>query len=107
MVREAEQHAREDRQRREEIEERNRADSLAYQAEHTLRDLGEKVPANLRSEVEERIKAVREALNGSDIARVRTTSEELARTTQRIGQEAYAQPEQTATGTAGSSTGSG
>lgn len=107
MVREAEQHAQEDRQRREEIEERNRADSLAYQAEHTLQDLGDKVSASLRSEVEERIKAVREALNGSDIARVRTTAEELARTTQRIGQETYAQPEQKATGTAGSSAGSG
>ncbi|HVU68723.1 MAG TPA: molecular chaperone DnaK, partial [Ktedonobacteraceae bacterium] len=107
MVREAEQHAQEDRQRREEIEERNRADSLAYQAEHTLQDLGDKVSASLRSEIEERIKAVREALNGSDIARVRTTAEELARTTQRIGQEIYAQPEQKATGTASSSAGTG
>ena len=47
MVREAEQHAQEDRQRREEIEMRNRADSLAYQAERTLQDLGDKVSAEL------------------------------------------------------------
>jgi molecular chaperone DnaK len=93
MVREAEQHAREDRQHREEIEERNRADSLAYQAEHTLRDLGDKISASLRGEVEERIKAVRDALASNDMPRIRTTAEELARTTQRIGQETYAQPE--------------
>jgi molecular chaperone DnaK len=92
MVREAERHAQEDRQRREEIEERNRADSLAYQAERTLRELGEKVPADLRSEVETRIQAVRQALNGSDMQRIRSTAEDLARATQRIGQEGYAQP---------------
>lgn len=91
MVREAEQHAQEDRRRREEIEERNRADSLAYQAERTLRDLGEKVSAGLRSEVEERIKAVREALNSGDIARVRNATNELERSMQRIGQEVYSQ----------------
>ncbi|HEY3992333.1 MAG TPA: molecular chaperone DnaK [Ktedonobacteraceae bacterium] len=92
MVREAEQHAREDRQRREEIEERNRADSLVYQAEHTLSELGDKVSANLRGEVEAGIKAVRDALASNNIARIRNAAEDLARTTQRIGQETYAQP---------------
>jgi molecular chaperone DnaK len=91
MVREAEQHAREDRQRREEIEERNRADSLVYQAEHSLRDLGDKVSQSLRSEVEASIQVVREALNGNDVGRIRSATENLARTTQRIGQETYAQ----------------
>lgn len=90
MVREAEQHAQEDRQRREEIEERNRADNLAYQAEHTLHGLGEKIPAGLRSEVEEQIKAVRDALASNDMQRVRATAEGLARTTQRIDQETVA-----------------
>jgi len=96
MVREAELHAQEDRRRHEEIEERNRADSLAYQAEHTLRDLGDKVAPDLRNEVEERIKAVRAALSSDDMARIRSASEELARATQRIGQETYAQPGATA-----------
>jgi molecular chaperone DnaK len=91
MVREAEQHAQEDRQHREEIEERNRADSLAYQAEHTLRDLGEKIPADLRSEVEARIKAVREALTSNDMGRVRSAAGDLVSATQRIGQETAAQ----------------
>jgi len=92
MVHEAEQHAREDRQQREEIEERNRADSLAYQAEHVLRELGEKIPAELRSEVDGRIKTLREALAGSDMAHIRHAAEDLARTTQQIGQEPTSQP---------------
>src|SRR5438094_3773073 len=96
MVREAELHAQEDRRRREEIETRNRADSLAYQAERTLQDLGEKISASLRSEVEERVKAVRDALASNDLTRVRSAADELERTMQRIGQEAYSQP-----GTAG------
>ena len=96
MVREAELHAQEDRQRREEIETRNRADSLAYQSERTLQDVGDKISASLRSEVEERVKAVRDALAGNDLTRVRSAADELERTMQRIGQEAYSQP-----GTAG------
>jgi molecular chaperone DnaK len=92
MVREAELHAQEDRQRKEEIETRNRADSLAYQAERTLRDVSDKISVGLRSEVEDKIKAVRDALTGSDITRVRQASDDLERTMQRIGQEIYSQP---------------
>jgi molecular chaperone DnaK len=92
MVREAEMHAQEDRRRKEEIEQRNRADSLAYQAERTLRDVGDKISASTRSEVEEKIKAVRDALNGNDVERMRSTSEDLERAMQRIGQEIYSQP---------------
>jgi molecular chaperone DnaK len=92
MVREAELHAQEDQQRKEEIETRNRADSLAYQAERTLRDVSEKISAGLRSEVEDKIKAVRDALTGSDLTRVRQASDDLERTMQRVGQEIYSQP---------------
>jgi len=102
MVREAELHAQEDRQRKEEIEVRNRADSLAYQAERTLRDVSEKISASLRTDVEERIKAVRDALSTNDINRVRTASDELERTVQRIGQEVYGQSGATSNGTTGS-----
>ncbi len=91
MVREAELHAQEDRQRKQEIETRNRADSLAYQAERTLRDLGEKISAGLRSDVENKTKAVRDALAQQDTARVRTAADDLERTMQRIGQEVYSQ----------------
>ncbi len=91
MVREAEMHAQEDRQRKEEIEARNHADNLAYQAERTLRDVGDKISSGLRSEVEDKIKALREALQQQDMARVRSNSDDLERTMQRIGQEIYSQ----------------
>ena len=92
MVREAELHAQEDRERKEEIETRNRADSLAYQAERTLRDVGDKISVSLRSEAEGNVKAVRDALAGSDITRIQHTSDDLERTMQRVGQEVYSQP---------------
>ena len=91
MVRDAEMHAQEDLQRKEEIEVRNRADSAAYQAERTLRDVGDKVSAGVRSEVEEKVKAVRDALSSNDIARLRSLTEELESAMQRIGQDVYSQ----------------
>jgi len=91
MVRDAEVHAQEDRQRKEEIELRNRADSLSYQAERTLRDVGDKVSANVRSEVEEKVKAVRDALSGTDLTGLRTAVDDLEKSMQRIGQDVYSQ----------------
>jgi molecular chaperone DnaK len=91
MVRDAEMHAQEDLQRKEEIEVRNRADSAAYQAERTLRDVGDKVSAGVRSEVEETVKAVRDALSSNDIARLRSLIGELESAMQRIGQDVYSQ----------------
>jgi molecular chaperone DnaK len=92
MVRDAEMHAQEDRQRKEEIELRNRADSLAYQSERTLKDVGDKISATLRSDVEDKIKAVRDALSSNDMPRVRTAADALESTIQRVGQEIYSQP---------------
>lgn len=88
MVREAELHAREDQERKEEIETRNYADSLAYQAERTLQEVGDRISADLRREAEGQIKAVRDTLAASDITRVRSTSEDLERVMQRVSQEA-------------------
>ncbi len=93
MVREAELHAQEDRQRREEIEVRNHADSVAYQAERTLKDAGDKVQMSLRNDVEDRIKSVRDALAGNDVSRIRSAVADLESTMQRVGQEIYAQSE--------------
>jgi molecular chaperone DnaK len=105
MVREAERHAQEDRQRKEEIETRNHADSVVYQAERTLRDVGEKLSSSLRSEIEERLKDVRDALTSNDFARMRSSADELERTMQRVGQEVYSQPgASTDNRTAGTST---
>ncbi len=91
MVRDAELHAQEDLQRKEEIEVRNRADSVAYQAERTLRDVGDKVSAGVRSEVEDKIKAVRDALSSNDVTRLRSATDELESAMQRIGQDVYSQ----------------
>jgi molecular chaperone DnaK len=91
MVRDAETHAQEDLQRKEEIEVRNRADSVAYQAERTLRDVGDKVSAGVRSEVEDKVKTVRDALSSNDNARLRSLTDELESAMQRIGQDVYSQ----------------
>jgi molecular chaperone DnaK len=91
MVRDAEMHAQEDLQRKEEIEVRNRADSAAYQAERTLRDVGDKVSDGARSEVEDKVKAVRDALSSNDMARLRSATGELESAMQRIGQDVYSQ----------------
>jgi len=91
MVREAEQHAAEDRERREQVEARNQADSLAYSAEKTLHDLGDKVPADVRSDIESRIQSVREAVQANDVAAMRSQSEELSQALQRVGASMYQQ----------------
>jgi molecular chaperone DnaK len=89
MVKEAASHADEDRVRKEEVETRNQADALAYQAERTLRDLGDKVPAEDRAETESRVEAVRTALKGSDLAAVKSTSEALVEQLQKVSTAAY------------------
>ncbi|GCE11987.1 molecular chaperone DnaK [Tengunoibacter tsumagoiensis] len=91
LVREGEIHAQEDRRRKEEIEQRNKADSLAYQSERTLKDVGEKISPALRTEIEEKIKAVREAITANDAFRLSRASSELENSMQRIGQEVYSQ----------------
>ncbi|MEX1255054.1 MAG: molecular chaperone DnaK [Dehalococcoidia bacterium] len=87
----AESHAEEDLRRREEIEVRNQADSLAYTAEKTLRELGDKVPADVKSEVEAKVLAVRSALQGPDTEAVRAAMTELSESIQKIGAAMYGQ----------------
>ncbi|MPZ49140.1 MAG: molecular chaperone DnaK [Dehalococcoidia bacterium] len=89
LQQEAELHAAEDKRRRDEIEVRNSADSLAYSAEKTLRDNAEKVPEDLKTEVEGKVAAVRTALAGTEIEPVRTASDELNVSMQKIGQAIY------------------
>jgi len=91
MQQEAEMHAAEDTKRREEIETRNAADTLAYTAEKTLRDQKDKIPSDLNQEVEEKIKAVRSALQGTDINAVRQATQELSNAMQKIGAAVYQQ----------------
>jgi len=91
MVRDASEHADEDRKRREEVETRNNADALGFQAERTLRDLGDKVAADDRAAVEAGVSALREALKGNDIEAVRKRMTELAERLQKVGTAAYQQ----------------
>ena len=88
-VKEAQSHEAEDKQRREEIEIRNRADNLAYATEKSLKDLGDKIPAATKSELEAKVKAVRDALAGSDIEAVKSASETLMQASHRMAEEAY------------------
>jgi molecular chaperone DnaK len=100
MVRQAERHATEDRRRKEEVELRNEADTLAYSAEKTVNDLGDKVPADMRTQVDDKVKALRDALEGNDVAQIRSRRDELQQLLQQIGSAAYQQGEagpQTAT----------
>jgi molecular chaperone DnaK len=101
LRREAELYAEEDRRRREDIELRNQADSMAYMAEKTLREQGDKVPAELKGEVEARVKAVRDALQGSDTEAVRRAVGELSDTMQKIGAAVYGQAGSPPPGTEG------
>ena len=89
MVREAKEHESEDKQRREDVETRNQSEALAFQAERTLKDLGDKVSSEEKAEAENRISALREALKGNDIEAVRRTSTELAEVLQRVSTKAY------------------
>jgi molecular chaperone DnaK len=92
MVHEAEKFRQDDEKRREEVELRNNADSLIYQAEKLMREQGDNVPADLKSEVESKIAACRTALEGQDTASIQSTVQELSEAVQKIGAAMYQQP---------------
>jgi molecular chaperone DnaK len=100
MVREAAEHAEEDRARRSATESRNEADALVYQGERLLKDLDDKLSDEEKAEVNTRIEAVKEALKGEDAGAVDSTKGQLAEVLQRIGTKAYE-----ATGTPGDGNG--
>jgi len=94
MKKDAEAHAEDDRRRREEIELRNQADSLAYTAEKTVREAGDKIPADVRTDIEARVKDVRDALaaSGGDTERIRTAVAALSEALQKAGSAVYGEP---------------
>jgi molecular chaperone DnaK len=98
MVEEARKHEGEDRQRRELVEARNAADSLAYQTEKTLKELGEKVPAAERSSIEAKLKDLRASLESEDAAKVKQLSEDLQNAFHALSQQLYAAQAQQANG---------
>jgi len=105
-VREAREHEAEDKKLRDQVEARNTADSLAYQTEKTLRDLGDKVPANERTAIEGKINALREATKGSDTVHIKKLSEELQQAFYAISQQLYQQQGQSVPGGNGNGNGS-
>ncbi len=107
MVKDAEAHADEDRRRRDEVEARNEADNAAYAAEKTLRDLGDRVPADLKSDAESKIQDVRSALGTDDIERIRSAKDALQQTMFKIGEQIYSQAGASGGGTSGGSGESG
>ncbi len=90
MVKEAEAHASEDQERVAQIEAKNRAESLAYQAEKALADAGDKVPGDVRSSIEEKIKALRDAISGGNTDSIKSAHQELEAAIQKIGEAVYA-----------------
>jgi molecular chaperone DnaK len=91
MVQEARQHETEDKKRRELIDAKNTADSLVYQTEKALRDLGDKVPSAERGTIEDKINNLKQAAQGEDLNRIKQASEEVQQTFHALSQQLYAQ----------------
>ena len=91
MRREAEQHADEDRTNKEQIETRNNADTLAYSADKTLRDLGDKVPSDIKTEVEAKVAEIKTEMEKDtiDTARLKELTDSLSMSLQKVGEAAY------------------
>ena len=90
-MKEAEAHKAEDDKKKELIEVRNQAESLVYQSEKALKDAGDKVSAEVKSDVEEKIKLAKEALEADDIDTIKKATEELSSSTSKIGEAMYQQ----------------
>jgi molecular chaperone DnaK len=94
MVKEGQAHAAEDKARREKVEAHNEGDNAAYQAEKFLRENGDKIPAEKKTEVEAKITAVRQAIMGEDVAAMKSASDDLKNTLSDVGAAMYAQANQ-------------
>jgi molecular chaperone DnaK len=104
MIRDAESHAEEDRKRKEAVELRNQADTLAYQTDKTLKEHGDKLDAGTKAEVEQALTELKETLKGEDTDAVRTKMEALGSKSQQLAQAIY-QASATQDATAGADTG--
>lgn len=98
LVGEAKRHEAEDRRRKELVEARNTADTLIYQTEKLLRELGDKVPASDRSRIEQVTADLKQAMEGENTARIRQLIEQLQHAAMALGQQMYARQQQAAGG---------
>jgi molecular chaperone DnaK len=105
MIAEAEKYAAEDRARREKIERRNKADSLAYQAERQLKELGDKVSASKRSQIETLVRELREAIQRDDDSAIQSKERELQEALYAMSSELYQQPGAASSSTSGTTSG--
>ena len=91
MVKEAEAHEAEDKKRKEEADTRNQAESFAYQTEKLVNDNKDKLSDEISKEVTEKVNALKEALKGDDVEKIKSAQSELMTSAQKIGQQLYAQ----------------
>ena len=97
MTKEAEVHAKEDEEKKSKIETRNQADALIFTAEKSLKDAGDKVAAEVKTEVEEKIKALKDILDSGSKEEIETKTKELSDSLQKIGAAAYQQGQEAQT----------
>ena len=100
MRKDAEAHADEDRKRKELIEARNNADNTAYAGEKAIRDFGDKIPADVRSDIEAKVAEARSAALGDDVEKIKAATEALGQAIQKIGASVYEQGQAAGTGEA-------
>ena len=105
MRKDAEAHAAEDAQKREEVETRNRADAMAYEAEKFLKEHGDKVDAGKKSKLESAISALKDAVKANDAAKMKSGLEDVTSQMQAISTEMYAKAKQQPGASAGAGTG--
>lgn len=91
LVKEAEANASEDKKKQELIEARNQADGLIYGTEKSIKDLGDKLDASLKSDIEGKIASLRKLIEGEDVAAIKKASEELAQASHKLAEQLYAQ----------------
>jgi molecular chaperone DnaK len=91
MVKDAESHASEDKKRREEIDTRNRLDSMTYEVEKNVKEWGDRLPPEMKTRLDASIERARKALRGDDMNEIRAAQEELSRTFSEAGQTFYSQ----------------
>jgi len=103
MTKEAEAHAEEDQKRKTQTEARNQADGMIFTAEKTLKDLGDKAPADAKKGVEDKIAELKKDLDSATVDQLKTKTEELSAALQKVGAAMYGQGQPQAGPSAGSS----
>ena len=98
MVRDAEQHQEEDAKRKEHVEARNQADTLIFAVEKTLREQGDNISSELKSEIEGKVETLKKALEQDDLDAIKQASEDLSQAIQQVGAQMYGQPGEAAAG---------